>query len=76
MELNEIKKALYKQSPSAHFQKVTKSGLLYEACIRVDTDPNIAPKIQIIYFLIPFEEIGDATFEENEPAKLLIRYII
>jgi hypothetical protein len=76
MELNEIKKALYKQKPTATFQRANKTGLFYEAIISIPTGESFASRTQYIYFLIPLEEIGDATFETEEESQLLIRYII
>lgn len=72
MELNTIKKELYKQKQTAYFKKATKSGLLYETTI-VGQLPEY---VQYIHFLIPFKEIGDSTFSREESAKLLIRYLI
>jgi hypothetical protein len=77
VELNEIKKALYKQKPEAVFQRATKTGLVYEAQIGVlEPESEVPIKIQIITFLVPLEEIGDASFETKEQSQLLIRYII
>lgn len=81
MEKNEIKKALYKQSPEAIFQYARKDGLFYEAVIGNDQQTelfgeNVPRELKIIKFLVPLSDIGDATFEAKEQAKLLIRYII
>lgn len=76
MELNEVKKALYKQDPTAYFKKATKAGLLYDTVIAEPVAEHPSIRFNVINFLIPFEEIGDATFERDTVAKLLIRYII
>lgn len=66
MELNEIKKVLYKQSPIAVFNNITKDGILYRA--ELDN--------MVLYFRVPLSEIGDVTWTDKQEAKLLIRYII
>lgn len=66
MELNEIKKLLYKTKPYATIHGVSSSGIRYKCELN-------GVKIQ---FLIPLSEIGDASFLKLEPAQLLIRYII
>ena len=75
MELNEIKKALYKQNPTAIISKITKSGLLYDTSVQTG---GYAPfeTWEEVSFLIPLEEIGDAVFRTGMEAKLLIRWII
>lgn len=84
MELNEIKKALYKQNVDAHFISARKDGLLYQATIitpipqlniweeREDRDIEL----RIISFQVPLNEIGETIFERTISAKLLIRYIL
>ena len=73
MEINEIKKALYKAFPKAEalLISVNKAGLLY----RYDPQTRIDPLPQL-FFLVPLEEIGDAIWESRMDAKLLIRYIV
>jgi hypothetical protein len=65
---NEIKKLLYKEKPDAHFKKANKEGLLY----RCEIDSVAVEQ----YFLIPFNEIGDAAFFPSMSAQYLIRYAI
>lgn len=65
---NEIKKLLYKEKPIANFKKATKEGLLY----RCEIDSVAIEQ----YFLIPFNEIGDAVFFSEMSAQYLIRYAI
>lgn len=66
MELNEIKKLLYKTKPYATIHGVSASGIRYKC--EVD-----GVKLE---FLVPLSDIGDASFLKLEPAQLLIRYII
>lgn len=65
MDINEIKKILYKEKPKAHFSSMNKSFIRYYTKISET----------IITFLIPVSDIGDATFEDEMEAKLLIRWI-
>ena len=67
MTLNEIKKELYKQKPSAYFVVANKDGLHYRAEL-IDS--------YAIRFLIPFNDIGDADFGLVIESQLLIRYIV
>lgn len=68
MEMNEIKKILYKEKPFAAFRRVNKSGILYTA--------DINDKTIDIRFLIPLNDIGDADFRHTMPAQQLIRWIV
>lgn len=68
MEKNDIKKALYKQNPMAHFVRVGKGGIMYTSIIE-DSGP------QLLTFLIPLGDMGDAIFNDTEDAKLLIRWL-
>lgn len=67
MNTNEIKKSIYKEKPTAKLMAVTKAGIKYRA------DINEAP--ESIYFIVPFEDIGDGVFQAEMPAQLLIRYL-
>lgn len=69
MEKNEIKKALYKQKPTARFFAANKDGMNYGATIDDD-----GLDYQVI-FLVPFSDIGDALFLPEMESHLLIRYI-
>lgn len=73
MELNDIKKALYKQGPIAKFMVANKDGLQY-ACIIQDFSKPIVESQQVS-FCIPFSDIGDAKFVDVMEAKLLNRWI-
>lgn len=66
MELNEIKKRLYKENPTAELRFIGKGKVYYKAVIN---------NIFNVYFKIPFAEMGDTTFELTMPAKHLIRWI-
>lgn len=72
MTKNEIKKLLYKQKPSARLIHVSKSGLKYETELEIEGDI----KLYFVQFLIPLDDINDATFKVHEQAQLLIRWII
>lgn len=75
MELNEIKKALYMDKPIAELVSATKEGIRYGAlCQFIHHYEIVDPKV--IYFFIPFSDMGDAVFHQQEPAQLLIRYLI
>ena len=69
MEKNEIKKLLYKQNTEARLYRVNKSGIMYKALLDIDEG------FERLTFIIPLEDMGDATFEEIEKAKLLIRWL-
>ena len=66
MELNEIKKKLYKENPAAKLINVRKGHINYE------TEFNDNTKLR---FEIPLGDIGDATFDLFMDSKLLIRWI-
>lgn len=67
MELNEIKKALYRQNPVAEFIGANRDGFEYIAHLK---------EVDAIHFKIPFHDIGDATFYREMEAKHLIRWIV
>jgi len=66
MGLNEIKKSLYRNKQVAILNVISKSGLLYQ-CHFTDT--------LIIFFKVPFDDIGDAKFNAEMPAHLLLRWL-
>jgi hypothetical protein len=83
LTLNEIKKALYKESPKAHFQHATKDGLLYHTYLMGSPQINVwgesdKRELNLIQFRVPLNEVGDgdAKCGATMEAKLLIRYII
>lgn len=67
MELNEIKKALYKDNPQAQLISIQK-GSAYYSCIVGISD--------YIMFEVPIADMGDAAFYSKMDSKLLIRYIV
>lgn len=67
MELNDIKKALYRGEYDARIINVRKDGILYET---YDKEGNT------FSFLVPLNELGEVIWERLMPAKLLIRYLI
>jgi hypothetical protein len=69
MELNEIKKAIYKQNPVANFNRVFKGTAHYSASIESE-DVNAE-----LRFEIPVSDMGDASFLSKMEAKFLIRWL-
>lgn len=67
MELNEIKKALYKEKPIALFISASNASLTYGCYIK---------DVYQVYFYIPHSDIGDAKFGAEMPAQQLIRWIV
>lgn len=77
MELNEIKKKLYTQKPSAKFIKASNVSLTYSAIVNLAKAEGLNCHLDIrIYFHIPISDIGDATFENTMPAQQLIRWLV
>lgn len=68
MTNEEIKKEIYKQNPKAQLERIVKGNLIYK------TD-SVRPYYRAVYFSVPFEDIGDATFYSEMEAKYLIRYL-
>lgn len=66
MELNEIKKSLYKENPKAKLVSINQHSLLYGTELEIN---------QVVSFIVPLSDIGDAKFYPEMEAKLLIRYI-
>lgn len=67
MEINEIKKALYRENPNAVLMRIRK-GVAYYSCHLVSND-------SVIQFEVPVSDMGDADFLSNMDSKLLIRWI-
>lgn len=81
MELNEIRKAFYKEDTTAYFQSASKDGLLYQAILMERQEINVweeksTREITVVLFQVPLNEIGDVKWEQKIPAKLLTRYIL
>lgn len=64
MELNEIKKILYKTNPTAYFRFVRKNVVYYS------TDDNQ------FRFEVPVNDMGDADFLSEMDSKYMIRWIV
>lgn len=71
MEKNEIKKALYKQNPTAKLDYIRKGKAYYNTIVE---DVNAGSVF--IKFEIPVEDMGDADFGVEMESKLLQRWII
>jgi len=71
MELNEIKKALYKQNPVAELESVNNDGLFYITSLSLEDMPKY-----VVMFRVPLIELGETVWHKDIEAKLLIRYII
>ena len=69
MEKNEIKKALYKESPIATIMTVSKDGMIYRSVVQCLDN-------LMLTFHVPINDIGDATFCRVMEAKHLIRWMI
>lgn len=67
----EIKKALYKQKPTAQFDRIRMGIAYYNTMI---LDGNNEPIY--IKFEIPVIDMGEADFESEMEAKLLNRWIV
>jgi hypothetical protein len=67
MELNDIKKVLYKENPTAVLKQIRKGVAYYSAHV-----PSID---KVIQFEIPVNDMGDADFLAHMDSKLLIRWI-
>jgi hypothetical protein len=73
MELNNIKKALYKQNPRARFQFI-RSGIAYYIAPITDGTIDQETKIEVT-FEVPVVDMGIAEFHDVMDAKHLIRWI-
>lgn len=69
MEKNEIKKALYKQKPTAKLEFI-RVGVAYYSTEIKDGDNDFT-----VSFQVPVDDMGDADYFPEMDAKLLIRYI-
>jgi hypothetical protein len=66
MELNEIKKSLYKENPPATLDMVRKGHAHFTT--------QLSNGVTLI-FDVPLDDMGDATFFSTMDSKLLIRWI-
>lgn len=74
MELNEIKKLLYKENPPAFLENVRKDGILYIS--QVGASAERSDEGITFRFRVPLTELGETIWSPRVDAKLLIRYII
>lgn len=65
MELNDIKKILYKTKPSAYFMYAREGCLYYHTLHPYE-----------YFFRVPVSDIGESTYMPEMAAQLLIRYLI
>lgn len=70
--LNELKKALYKEKPTAYRQEIKVEGHGAPTTHRYTC--MLSGKVEVI-FVVPESDMGDAKFEPEMPAHLLIRWI-
>lgn len=68
MNINDIKKQLYKQKPFARLQRIVKNTAIYS------TD-GLQPLVNTIHFHVPIDDMGDAVFYPEMESHLLIRYL-
>ena len=66
MNIEEIKKIIYKEKPKANLSHIRKGVAYYGTNCSIGT----------IQFAIPVIDMGDATFDAEMDAKLLNRYIV
>lgn len=74
MEINEIKKELYKQKPEASLLYIRKGVAYYEAILRIKG--HVLTKAKRVFFEVPVSDMGDADLLPQMDAKLLIRYLV
>lgn len=76
MKLTDIKKALYKQKPTAHFHFIRMGIAYYKTQVfKVQPDDMFRPMVDV-HFEIPIKDMGDADFIADMDAKLLNRWIV
>ena len=67
IELNEAKKALYKEKPVATLLYIRKGSAYYFTSLADGSRIN---------FTVPVDDMGDTDYQSHMDAKLLIRYIV
>lgn len=75
MNLNEIKKALYKEKPIAKEIDNGRSGIRGSSAITMSRY-RAKTSLGDIDFCVPHHEMGEKNFEKEIPAQLLIRWIV
>lgn len=68
-DLNEIKKALYKQKPIAEFGYIRENIWNYSTEVVIDNEEII------VEFAVPRDDMGEKSFDLKMEAQLLIRWI-
>lgn len=79
MEINEIKKSLYREKPVANIEQIKKDGIFYSCKFNVVVETLESRKRVVnmdVFFCVPLDDIGEAIFLNEMPAQLLIRYLI
>ncbi len=68
MEINEIKKSLYKENPPAEFRSIKNGIAYYSTYVKSDN--------QMVNFEIPTNDMGESDFLRTMDSKYLIRWIL
>lgn len=77
MDINVIKKELYKQNPIAKIDYISEGKIYYKTIIKIDSIQESLPHdLLYLFFCIPMEETKGTRFNSEEPAKLLIRWLV
>lgn len=71
MTTTEIKKALYKQKPTARFLRIKNSIARYVA--KIDEGEYLEREV---FFSVPIDDMGDISFENEMDGKLMIRWMV
>lgn len=72
MEINEIKKKIYLQKPTADLLYIRKGFVYYNTTININDNPMT---VKTIFFKVPVSDMGDADFLPKMQSSLLIRWI-
>lgn len=73
MDTNEVKKALYRERPTAQFRQFINGVAHYRAII--DRGPNFNADVMVL-FEVPVDDMGTTIFDRDMPAQLLIRWLV
>lgn len=74
IDINRIKKELYKQNPRANLLCIRKGIAYYDAKLKFEENNILSFKT--IFFEIPVSDMGDADFTSQMDGKLLNRWIV